>query len=41
MVVYGLYLYIIVGYRKEIHMCCISTVGECVEESVTSYKIKI
>ena len=40
MVIYGLYLYIIVAYRREILMCCISTVGERVEERVISYKVE-
>ena len=40
MVVYGLYLYIIVGYTREILMCCISTVGERVEERVISCKVE-
>ena len=40
MVVYGLYLYIIVGYTREILMCCISTVGERVEEHAISYEVE-
>jgi hypothetical protein len=40
MVVYGLYLYIIVGYTREILMCCISIVRERVEERVISYKVE-
>jgi hypothetical protein len=40
MVVYGLYLYTIVGYMREILMFCISTVGEWVEERVISCKVE-
>ena len=40
MVIYGLYVYIIVGYTREILMCCIPTVGERVEEYVISYKVE-
>jgi hypothetical protein len=40
MVVYVLYLYIIVGYTREILMCCISTVGERIEERVISCKVE-
>ena len=39
MVVYGLYLYIIVGYTREILMCCISTVGERVEKHVINFHL--
>ena len=38
MVVYGLYLYIIVDYMREILMFCISTVEELVEERIISCK---
>jgi hypothetical protein len=38
MIVYELYFYIIVGYTREILMCCISNVGERVEEHVIIYK---
>jgi hypothetical protein len=41
MVVYELYLYIIVDYMREILMCCISTVGERVEEYIISCKVEI
>jgi len=41
MVVYGLYLYIIVGHTRQILMCCISTVGEWVEELVISCEVEI
>ena len=42
MVVYGLvYLYIIVGYTREILMCCISAIGKRVEERVISCKVEI
>ena len=41
MVVYGLYLYIIVDYTREIFMFCISTVGESVEERIISCKVEI
>ena len=34
MIVYGLYMYTIVAYTREIHMYCISIVGERVEERV-------
>jgi hypothetical protein len=40
MVVYGLYLYIIVGYAREILIYCISTVGEWVEERVIICKVE-
>ena len=40
MVVYRLYLYIIVGYTREIPMCCISTVEEWVKEFVISCKVE-
>ena len=40
MVVYELYLYIIVGYTREILLYCISTVEERVEERVISYKVE-
>jgi hypothetical protein len=40
MVVYGLYLYIMVGHITEILMCCISTVGELVKERVISCKVE-
>jgi len=40
MVVYGLYLYIIVGYTREILMCCIYTVEERVEEHVINCKVE-
>ena len=40
MVVYGLYLYIIVGYTREIFVCCISIIGERVEERVISCKVE-
>ena len=40
MIVYGLYVYIILGYTREILMCCISTVGERVKEYVISCKIE-
>ena len=40
MVVYGLYLYIIVGYTKEKLMCCISIVWEQVEEHVIRCKVE-
>jgi len=36
----GLYLYIIIGYMREILMCYISTVGEWVEERVISCKVE-
>lgn len=36
MVLYGLYLYIIICYMKEILMQCISTVGERVEFYIIS-----
>ena len=41
MVVYGLYLYIIVGYTREIPICCISTIWKRVEERVISCKVEI
>ena len=41
MVVYELYLYIIVGYTREILMCCISIIGKRVEERVISCKVEI
>ena len=41
MVVYGLYLYIIVGYTREILMCYISTADEQVEERAISCKLEI
>jgi hypothetical protein len=41
MIVYGLYLYIIVGYTREVPMCCISIVRERVEEHVINDKIEI
>jgi hypothetical protein len=41
MSIYGLYLYIIVGCTREIHMCCISTVGKRIEERVISCKVEI
>ena len=40
MVVYELYLYIIVGYMREILMCCVSTIGERAEERVISCKVE-
>jgi hypothetical protein len=40
MVVYGLYLYIIIGYTREILMCCISTMGERVGERDISCKVE-
>jgi hypothetical protein len=40
MVVYGLHLYIIIGYTRKIIMCCISTVEERVEERVISCKVE-
>jgi len=40
MVVYGLYLYTIIGYTREILMRCISTVGERDEERVVSCKLE-
>jgi len=40
MIVYRLYLYIIIGYTREILMRCISTVGERDEERVISCKIE-
>jgi hypothetical protein len=40
MVVYGLYLYIIVGYTRKILMCFISTVGQRDEECAISCKIE-
>jgi hypothetical protein len=40
MIVHGLYLYIIVGYTREILTCCICTVGEWVEEGVISCKVE-
>ena len=40
MVAYELYLYIIVDYIREILMCCISTIGEWVEERVISCKVE-
>jgi hypothetical protein len=40
MVPYGLYLCIIIGYTREILICCISTVGERVEEHVISCKVE-
>jgi hypothetical protein len=40
MVIYGLYLYIIVGYMRDILMCCISTMGERIEERVISCKVE-
>ena len=40
MVVYGLYLYIIIGYTREVLMCCICIVGERVEERVISCKVE-
>ena len=40
MVVYGLYLYTIIGYTREILMRCISTVRERVEDRVISYKVE-
>ena len=40
MVKYGLYLVIIVGYTREILLCCISNVGERVEERVISCKLE-
>jgi hypothetical protein len=41
MIVYGLYLYITIGYTREILMYYISTVGERIEERVISCKVKI
>ena len=41
MFVYELYLYSIVDYTREILMCCISTVGERVEERIISCKVEI
>ena len=40
MVVYGLHFYIIIGYMRGILTCCISTVGEQVEERVISCKVE-
>lgn len=40
MVLYGLYLYIIICYMKEILMQCISTVGERVEFHIISCNIE-
>jgi len=40
MVVCGLYLYIIVGYTRKILICCISIVGEQVEERDISCKLQ-
>jgi len=40
MVVYGLYLYISVGYTREILMRCISTVDERIEECVISCEVE-
>jgi len=39
MVVYELYLYIIIGYMREIFKFCISTVGKWVEERIISCKV--
>jgi hypothetical protein len=40
MVVYDLYLYTIVGYMREILMCCIFTVEEQIEEGVIICKLE-
>ena len=40
MVIYGLYLYISVGYKREILMCCISTVEKRTEECVISCEVE-
>jgi hypothetical protein len=40
MVVYRLYLYIIVGYTREILMYCTSKIGKWAEERVISYKVE-
>jgi hypothetical protein len=34
MVVYEIYLYTIVSHRREMFICCISTIGKLVEEHV-------
>ena len=41
MIVYRLYLYIIIGYTREIFVGCISTAEEQVEERVINYKVEI
>jgi hypothetical protein len=38
MIAYGLYLYIIIGYTRDILKCCIFTVEERVKEHVISCK---
>jgi hypothetical protein len=40
MIVYVLYLYITIGYTREILMYYISTVGEWVEKCVISCKVE-
>jgi hypothetical protein len=40
MIVYGIYLYITMGHKREILMYCISTVEERVEERVISCKVE-
>jgi hypothetical protein len=41
MVVYGIYLYIIMGHTREILICCVCTVGERVKECVISCNVEI
>ena len=40
MVIYGIYLYIIVGHMKEILMCCIYFIREQVEEHTISCNVE-